>query len=153
MCLHLILSDCLSATDVENLNKTSKPFAHFHKILSHAEHNEVFKLFQDDPDYALQTSIPVERRLQFLFLSVTHRPRVPSITRSITGNYTASYRDPDTMLRECQEMLPLDLLPQIKRVLCHHNPTKFLGRIIAEERRQVCAYGSHVLVANNVSKV
>ena len=44
MHLHLILSDYMYATDVENLNKTSKPFAHFHKRLSHTEPNIIFKL-------------------------------------------------------------------------------------------------------------
>ena len=33
ICLYLMLSDFLSATDVEKLNKTSKPFTHFHKML------------------------------------------------------------------------------------------------------------------------
>ena len=63
MCLHLILSDYLSTTDVENLNKASKPFYHFDKMLSHAEPNIVFKLFHEEPDYASQTSIPIEHRL------------------------------------------------------------------------------------------
>ena len=58
-CLRLILHDYLHAMDVENVNKTNKPFAHFHKILSHAESNVVFKIFQDEPDFASQTSIPI----------------------------------------------------------------------------------------------
>ena len=36
-CLRLILSEYLSTTDVENLNKTIKTFTNFHKMLSHAE--------------------------------------------------------------------------------------------------------------------
>ena len=89
-CLHLILSDYLFVTDVENLNKNSKPFAHFHKMLSHVEPNTVFKLFQDDLDYASQTSIPIEHILKFLFLEATYRLYVPSIMCSVTRNCTAS---------------------------------------------------------------
>ena len=44
--LQLILSDYLSDTDVENLNKTSKYFAHFHKMLSHVDPRIVFKLLK-----------------------------------------------------------------------------------------------------------
>ena len=61
--LHLILSNYPSATDVEKLNKTSELFTHFHKILSHAELNIEFKLLQNYPDYASQTSTTIERRL------------------------------------------------------------------------------------------
>ena len=42
--LHLILSDYLSSTCVQNLNNTSKPFTYFQKMLSHVEPNIVFKL-------------------------------------------------------------------------------------------------------------
>lgn len=62
-------------------------------MLSHVEPNIVFKLFQHDPDCASQTSIPIERRLKLLFLSVMYRLHVNSITRSLTGNYTSSCRN------------------------------------------------------------
>ena len=41
LCLCLILYDYFSATDVENLNKTNKPFTHFHKMLSHRTQHSV----------------------------------------------------------------------------------------------------------------
>ena len=105
-CLHLIIVDCLSTTNVENLNKTSKSFTHVHKILSHAEPNVVFKLFQHDTQHVSQTSIPIERRSQFFFLVVMNRLNAPSIMRSLTRNCTVYYRDPDTMLQECKDVLP-----------------------------------------------
>ena len=61
--LCIITSYCLSTADVANLNKTSKAFSHFHKMILHSEPNIVFKLFQNDPDHASQTSVPIERML------------------------------------------------------------------------------------------
>ena len=43
--IHLILSDCLSTANVENLNKTRKSFDYFHTMLLCAEHNKIYKLF------------------------------------------------------------------------------------------------------------
>ena len=104
----------------------------------------VFKLFKDYPDYVSQISIPIERRLKLLFLEVRHMMNVSSIMRSLTRNYTASYRDPETMLQKCKDVLPPHLLARLKRVLNHHSPTKFIGHIISEQYRQACAYGNHV---------
>ena len=65
--LQLILSDYLPPTDVENSNKSSKYFTHFHRMLLHAEPNIINKLFQYDRNHASQTTMPTECRLQFLF--------------------------------------------------------------------------------------
>ena len=103
--------------------------------MSHAEPNIVFKRFQDGLDHALQISIPIERRLKFMFLVVAHRLHLPSITRSLTGNSADSYRDPDTILRECKDALSRHLLNQLKRVLHHHDSTKFLVHVTEEQHR------------------
>ena len=83
-------------------------------MLSHAEPCAVFKHFKDDLDYVLQTYMPIERILQFFLLAVMRRTHVTSITHSLTGNYTASYRDPDKTLQKCKDTLPPDLLAQLK---------------------------------------
>ena len=44
-CLHLVLCDVISPTDVENLNKTSKFFVHFHIMILHTEPNTICKSF------------------------------------------------------------------------------------------------------------
>ena len=51
-CLRLILSDYLSPKAVENLNKTSKSFTHFHRMLLHVEPSIIWKLFQHGPEFA-----------------------------------------------------------------------------------------------------
>ena len=53
-CLRLILSDYLSPKGLENLNKTSKSFTHFHRMLIHVEPSIIWKLFQfhHDPEFA-----------------------------------------------------------------------------------------------------
>ena len=96
--------------EVENLNKTSEAFTHFHRMFLYVEPNIVWKLFQNYPDYAYQTIMPIESRLQFLFLAAMHRLHVPSIMLSFTGNCTASYRDPDKILKEYEEYLSPELL-------------------------------------------
>ena len=57
--LYLILSYFISTAGVEYLNKTSKSFNYFHTMLLHVEPNVIHKLFQHDPDYASQATIPI----------------------------------------------------------------------------------------------
>ena len=45
------------------------------------------------------------------------------------------------------------MLAQIKRILNHHNPTKFVGNVAAEKHWQDRAYGNNISVANNIQKV
>ena len=111
------------------------------------------KLFQYDPNYASQESMPTERRLQFLFLAIIHRLHVPSIIRSLTGNYTAAYRDPDEILRACNAALTPELLTQLKRVLHHHNPSKLTGHVTAQQREEARKCGKHASVAKHLTKV
>ena len=106
----------------------------------------VYKLFQCDTDYASQQYVPKERRLQFLFLSIIHHMHMPSTIRSLTGKCTASCRDPEKILRSSSDALPSELLRQLKRALCHHNPSKFKGHVTADQRKQARAYGNHVSV-------
>ena len=115
--------------------------------------NIVCKLFQYDPHYASQESIPTERRLQFLFLAIIHRLHVPSIIRSLTGNYTATYREPDKILRACDEALTPELLTQLKRVLHHHNPSTLIGHVTAQQRQEARKYGNYASVAKHLTKV
>ena len=88
-----------------------------------------------------------------MLLAVIHRMCMPSMMRSLAGNCTASYKHPDTMIKECKDALPRDLLAQLKRFLRHHNPTKFVGYVTVEQRRQDRASGNHASVANNIPKV
>ena len=122
-------------------------------MLSHAEPCVVFNLFKDVSHYASQASILIDRKLKLLFLEVTHRLHVPSIMRSLARNCTASCRDPDKMLQKCKDALPSGLLVQLKRALNHHNPTKFVGHITAEQLRQAHAYGKCASAVNNIPKV
>ena len=93
--LHLILSDFLLPKEINALNSCNPSFHHFYHMLHYMNLNVVHKLFQCDPNHAPQEITPTERRLQFLFLAIIHRLHVPSIIRSLPGNYTATYRDPD----------------------------------------------------------
>ena len=72
---------------------------------------------------------------------------------SLTRNYTESCRYPYKILKECKDVLPLELLAQLKRVLHHYSPTKFVGHIAAEQLRQDHACGNHTSVSNDIPKV
>ena len=80
-------------------------------MLSHAGPNTIFKLFQDDLDYASHTSIPIEHRLKLLFLAEMHTLHVTSIMHSLTGIYITSHRDLDTMLQEFNDALSQTYFP------------------------------------------
>ena len=93
------------------------------------------------------------RRLKLLFLAVTHRMCVPSIMHSVTGNCTASCRDPNKIFKECKDALPPELLAQLKLVLHHNNPTKSIGYIIAEQHRKARACGNYTSVSKPPTKL
>ena len=119
--IYSIVSDYLSATDMENLNKSRKAFTHFHRMIFREKYNIVFKLFQYDPHCMSQTYVHIESRLQFIFITVMHRLHVLSIMRYLDENCTASCLDPDKIIKECKEALPSELLVQIKWGLHDHN--------------------------------
>ena len=60
---------------------------------------------------------------------------------------------PRKILRECKESLLPELLIQIKRVLYHNNPTKFIGHIAAEQCMQSRDFGNHASLSNSITKV
>ena len=101
----------------------------------------------------LKKSMHTERRLQFLFLVVIHRLRVPSIIMSLPGDYADTYRDPNKMIEACSAALTSDLLAQLKRVLDHNSPSKFTGHVTAEQRQEVRVCGNHASVAKRLPKV
>ena len=90
---------------------------------------------------------------QFILLAGIRRLYVPSIMRSLTGNFTFSYRDPDKTIQECKDALPPDLLVELKLVLNHHNPTKFVGYFIVYQRLKSYACGISASVVNIIQKV
>ena len=71
--LYLILSDYLPITEVEHLHKCSESFDHFHIMILRMEPDLIYEFFQNDPDYAPQATIPIERRSKFLLLSAIHQ--------------------------------------------------------------------------------
>ena len=46
-----------------------------------------------------------------------------------------------------------DLLTLLKRLLYHHNPTKFIGHVAAHQRRQDRSNGNYPSVSKNIAKV
>ena len=97
--------------------------------------------------------MPTERRLKFLFLTVIHRLHVPSVIRSLPGNYTATHRDPEKIIEACSAALTPNLLAQLKRILHHNNPSKFTGYVTAQQRQEARACGNHDAVAKQLHKV
>ena len=89
----------------------------------------------------------------FLLLALIHRLRVPSITWSLTGNYTATCRDPDKILKACSAALTPELLVQLNRVLHHHNPSNLAGHVTAQQRQEAFAHGNYDAVAKHLAKV
>ena len=76
----------------------------------HEEPIIVFKLFHRDPDFASQTSMTIELRLQFLFLAAMYKLHALSVMHSLAGNHTASFRDPNKIIKECKGSIPPALL-------------------------------------------
>ena len=92
----------------------------------------MYNLFQCDIDCDSQTTFPVERRLQFIFLFIIHHMCAPYIICSLPGNYTNTYRDSEKIHESCSDVLPLESLNQLKCVLNRHTPSKFKKNETAE---------------------
>ena len=153
MNLYFIISYFLSPLEIEHLKACNILFHRFHTILHHTQPEIVYKLFQCDKDYASQQSIPKERRLQFIFLSLVYRMCMPSMMWSLTGNYTASCRDLEQILWAFSDALQPERLRQLSRVLHHHNHYKFKEDATSDQRKQIHAYGNHSSVGRNLIKV
>ena len=151
--LRLILSDCLPTTGAENLSETSKSFNHFHTMLLHVEPNIACELFQNNLHYVSQITMPIECMSQFLFFAVTNQLHVLSTIPSLCRNCTAYCRDPDVIIREHKDALPLQLLAKINRFLHHCKPKKIIGHVTADQHRQSCACGKYASVSKNMTKV
>ena len=72
---------------------------------------------------------------------------------SLTGNYTATYRDPDKVLKAFSAVLTPELLIQLKHVLHHHNPSKLAGHVTAKKSQEAYACGKHASVTKHLAKV
>ena len=91
--------------------------------------------------YWTRVAIPV--------LAVMHLLHVPSTTHSLAGNYAASCKDLEKTLKGCKDAPRPDLLVRLKRVLHHHNPTKFAGHVM-KKSRQDHAWCNHSSASNNI---
>ena len=109
-CLYLILSYFLKIKCVQIINTCRALFYHFNSILLYMKPRITHNLFQHDPGYVSQPTMPMERSMQFLFLTLIHRLHVPSIIRSLIKNCTALHRDPVQILESCKDILLPDLL-------------------------------------------
>ena len=69
--------------------------------------------------------------------------------RSLKGNHTAAFRDPEAILKKCEPALPLDLLLRLKSVLYNENPAKFNGHTTVAERAEYRNYGNHATITKN----
>ena len=122
-------------------------------MLSKINLTYIYDLFDYDINYSKQTVIPPKRKLQYLFLALMHRLHIPSMIRSLKGNQTAAFRDPETILKKCEPALPPDLLMSLKSVLYNENPAKFNGHTTAVERAEYRNYGNHTTITKNKSLV
>ena len=91
----------------------------------------IYKLFQCDPACKSHTVIHMERRIQFLFLSIICRMRMPLIIWSLKGNCTVTCRDLEKMLHSCAKDLPPEMLNQLKWVPQYCISSKFKGDVIS----------------------
>ena len=87
----------------------------------------IYKLFKHDLNYNLQESIPLERKLQYLFLVLIHKLQICTVIKFLNGNQTAIFRYTSTILNKCKYILDIDLLLELEKVLNNHNSTRFFS--------------------------
>ena len=55
----------------------------------------IYDLFEYDKSYVSQDKILFKRLIQFLFLVLINKLQIPAVIRSLIGNHTTLYRDPE----------------------------------------------------------
>ena len=110
-------------------------------------------VFQCDPQYASQTSMPIECRIQYLFIAVIYCTCTLSIILLLTVNWIAYHKDLEETIHSWEEVLLPKLLNQLKRVMWYHNPLKSKGHITVDQPKQLCACCNHVSISKNLSMV
>ena len=120
----------------------------------HCMRPEIFyNIRQCEPDYASQTAMPMERRIQFMLLSVIYRTHVLLIIWSLKEKFHHFCRNPDQALHSFKVALRPMFLSELKRAPYHHNSSTFKVHIAAEKCKKLCACGNHTSVSKNLHKV
>ena len=148
--IHVILSDYIPPIDLKHLLDVHPLFCHLHKMMSIIDISQIYSLFTPNPHYASQTSIPPIRRIQFLFLAIIHKLDLPSVIRSLPGNYNALHRHPRAILDQCSHALSPDVTHHLRRVLANNNPSEFHGHTSAQQRLYARRYGNHKSISKNL---
>ena len=151
--VHLLASEFLQHKELEVLLRTHPLIDHLHRSRNRIRVADVCELFHYDLTHASQTDIPYRRKMQCMQLALLHSLHLPSVIRSLRGNHTALYRNPETILDACRDALPPLLLQDLKRVLHNVNPARFVGHTTAAQRTENRRYGNHSSIKNNLAKV
>ena len=76
---------------------------------------------------------------------------MPNLVRSLKGNYTTLYRDPETILNDLEIFMCDDFYDLLENGF-HKKTTKFQGYANANQRRRFRAYGNNCTINKNLVK-
>ena len=151
--LHLILLNYLDTEDLAILNYLNILFEHMCKMIKRMKPYCVYEIFEHDKNYVSQEEIPFKRKMQFPFLALINRLKIPAVIRSLRGNHNALHRNPDEIIAKREQALDKGLLEQLKRIISNNNPSKFKGHTNKEQRNENRAYRNHSSITKNMKKV
>ena len=141
--LYLYKSGFLSDTDLHVIRSVHPLYNHLWITMHRARSVNFSTLREYDRNYAQQESIPTDRVRKFLAAAVHYNLHIPSVIRYVGGNYTAEYRDVDTILRSIKNIVPDDLYLEVKRVLTLGAPTILKGESSRQNFEDYRKYGNH----------
>ena len=76
-----------------------------------------------------------------------------AVIRYAGNNYTAEYRDVDTILQEIERAVSPDILEQCRRILKQGSPTKMQGDMSHKNYEAYRKYGNEPTIEQNMEKV
>ena len=152
--LHLLKSDFLSPQDEETVFCCHPLFKHLHRMMTWSKTVDFSTLKNPIVNFSEQKHIASSRVKQFLAAALHYDLDLPTVIRSLRGNYTGEYRDTSFTLKalrdaHCDEVIISD----VKRTLLTGCPNKMNAPSTHSKFLEFTRYSNHTTVKKNLDQV
>ena len=151
--LLLYKSGFLFIHDLHNLRSVHRLYDHLYKSLYRSLDIDFRSLFEIDPQWESQISIPFFKKMQLMACAIYFDFNIPQMIRYIAGQYTGDDRNNEAILENLRGIVPSDTLTHIERILTTGAPAKFSAESSHENFLDYWRYGNHKSVSNNQTKI
>ena len=149
----LFNSGFLTDEEIEKVCECHGLYKVFRRAMLRYKNHDFSAIAEYNRDWATQTSIPKDRVENFLAALIHYNLDMGAVIRYAGNNYTAEYRDVDTILQEIERAVSPDILEQCRRILKQGSPTKMHGDMSRKNYEAYRKYGNEPTIEQNMEKV